>query len=202
MFISENLGEINEKFASWKDHQPNYLSRYNEYDPMNNVIALLKYPDGTEIPKFGMNLIVDTGELYYMEEMMGAANTTDFGTSGRLILNNPASADTLVATDAYAQLLTPITASNKVLDGTYPKINDDDTANPGRASNVGTWRTTWTGADFDTEAANDITGGAIIATASPVGGTPLLNHWNFTTPFEKLSVASLIVWVNHTNVGA
>lgn len=201
MFVSENLGQINEEFLTWKDRAPKHLSRYEEYNSSNNVIAHLLYPDGRIEQFVGANLVVDTGEFYYMQQIMEDTPTDDFTVDGRMILNNPGSADSLVATDTFAQVLSPITASNKVIDGTYPKINDDDADNPGRAANVGTWRTTWTGADFDTESANDITGGAIIDTASPVGGSPLLNHWNFGTAFEKLSVASLVVWINHTLVG-
>ncbi len=169
---------------------------------IQNVIVLETRSDGTKKYHYGKNLLVDTGELYYTKEIAQEATPSpDFTADGRLELNNPASADTLVATDTYAQLLTPITASRKVIDATYPKRNDDDVDNPGRAANVFTWRVTYTGADFDTESANNVTGGAIHDQASPVGGTALLNHFNFTTSFEKLSTSSLVVWINHTLVG-
>lgn len=200
--MSENLGEINEQFLSWKDRLPKFISRNVEYDPKNNVIALLTESDGYKKAIFGKNIVCTTGSLYYTKEIGNESTISpDFTTDGRMVLQNPASADTPAVGDAYSDVTTPISASIKVIDSTYPKRNDGDSNNPGAGANVFTWRTTWTGANFDTESANDITGGAIIDTATPVGGSPLLNHWNFTTPFEKLSVASLVVWVNHTLLG-
>jgi len=169
---------------------------------IQNVIALETKSDGTKIYHYGKNLLVDTGELYYTKEI--AQETTpvpDFSTNGRMILQNPASADTPAAGDTFNEVNSPITLSNKVIDGTYPTRDDQDADNPGAGTNVFTWRTSWTGADFDTESANDITGGAIIDTGSPVGGSPLLNHWNFAIAFGKLSTSTLVVWINHTLVG-
>lgn len=202
--VTEGIRDINaELFESWKDHQPHYLKRNVEYDPRNNVIALLTLKDGFQKPIFGRNLVTDTGELYYTKRIAQEATLSpDFSTDGRMILNNPASADTPAADDEYQDVNNPITDSNKVIDGTYPKRNDDDVDNPGAASNVFTWRTTYAGADFDTEGGNNITGGAILETATPIGTSPILNHWNFGTPFGKLSTSSLVVWVNHTLVGA
>jgi len=168
---------------------------------IQNVVALETKSDGTRIYHYGKNLLVDTGELYYTKRMAQETPTPDFSTDGRMELNNPASADTPAAGDSYDEMLTPITASRKVIDATYPTRDDQDADNPGAGTNVFTWRTTWTGADFDTESANDITGGCIHEQASPSGSSPLLNHWNFAIAFGKLSTSTLIVWINHTLVG-
>jgi len=170
---------------------------------LGNVVAKLIHPDGSSEYFYGKNLLVDTGELYYTKEIAQEGSPVpDFSTNGRMVLNNPASADTPAAGDTYNEVNNPIDpASIKVIDATYPTRDDQDADNPGAGVNVFTWRTTWTGADFDTESANDITGGAIIDTASPVGGSPLLNHWNFAIAFGKLSTSTLIVWINHTLVG-
>ncbi len=168
---------------------------------IQNVVALEIKSNGTRTYHYGKNLLVDTGELYYTKRMAQEAPSPDFSTDGRMELNNPASADTPAAGDTYDEMLTPIVASRKVIDATYPTRDDQDADNPGAGANVFTWRVTWTGGDFDTESANDITGGVIHEQASPIGSSPLLNHWNFAIAFGKLSTSTLIVWINHTLVG-
>ena len=166
-----------------------------------NVVAKLTHADGSSEYFYGKNLLVDTGELYYTKRIAQESPSPDFSTDGRLELNNPASADTPAAGDTYDEILTPIVASRKVIDATYPTRDDQDSNNPGAGTNVFTWRVTYTGADFDTESANNVTGGGIHEQASPIGSSPLLNHFNFITPFEKLSTSTLVVWINHTLVG-
>lgn len=169
---------------------------------IQNVVALETKIDGTKIYHYGKNLLVDTGELYYTKELANEGGITpDFGTDGRMVLNNPVSPDSPAAGDTFNEVNNPITLSNKVIDATYPTRDDQDADNPGAGANVFTWRTTWTGGDFDTEGGDDITGGTIVDTGSPVGGSPLLNHWNFAIAFGKLSTSTLIVWINHTLVG-
>jgi len=200
--------ELYESYLSWKDRQPNYLSRGIEYDPQNNVIALQTFEDGYQEIYFGKNLVVNDGSQYYVELINQETPMDDFT---YMEVGNPATPDTIALTDEYAQFATPVVASNKLIDTTgggfssdYPLRNDPDTTNPGRGLYVFTWRTTWTSGDFDTEGDNTIKNGVIIPSATPVAGTHLLTHYEFTSPFVKsifldvVKVVCLIRFVTST----
>lgn len=189
--------ELNEAFQSWKDHSPHYLKRNEEINIDSNIIAVLKFPDGHIEPHFTHNLVVDTGEEYYIELIGQVTPTNDFDT---MTLGNPVGNDIIATDDDFSDLGSPIAGSIKVIDATYPKNDDDDTANPGRGQFVHTWRTSYLTTDFDTDAANDVRSGVIVISTA-TGTDPILNHWNFTSPFAKPSTAALVVWVNHSLVG-
>ena len=196
--------ELEEAFKSWQDNHPHYASRNEEININSNVIAVLKYPDGQIIPHFTYNLVVDTGEEYYIQLIGQVAPTNAFNT---MVLDNPSVNDTIAATDNFSDLdtqgdgtLGENSGAEKAIDATYPKNNDDDTANPGRGEFVHTWRTSYLTTDFNTDAANDVRVGMITPT-NPTTTDPILNHWNFTSPFAKPATAALVVWVNHSLVG-
>lgn len=200
MFSQLESAEINEAFLTWKDKQPNYVSRNELLNINSNIIAVLKYPGGQIVPHFTANLVVNTGEEYYVQLIGQVTPTNTFDT---MFLGNPVGNDTILATDNFSNLGTGTLGggtTQKAIDATYPKNNDDDTANPGRGEFVHTWRTSYLTTDFNTDGQNNIrTGVIVISTAT--GTDPILNHWNFTSNFAKLVTASLVVWVNHSLVG-
>jgi len=204
MFSEYDNIEINEAFLKSKDHAPNYKKRNESLIVENNVIAVLKHPDGHIEPHITFNLVVDTGESYYMELI---AQDTPANTFNTMVLDNPSVNDTIAATDNFSDLDTQAdgtlgenSGAEKAIDGTYPKRNDDDTSNPGAGAFVFTWRTSYLTTDFDTDAVADVRVGMITPT-NPTTTIPILNHWNFVSPFAKPSTAALVVWVNHTLVG-
>jgi hypothetical protein len=199
-------------FQSWADKQSDKIGRYHDWKKQNNVIAVLGVPeslsprkDKTEIIKkwiFGKNLVTDDGEIYYALKGCGETPATNENfLQGRIELNNPSSADTLVATDTYDEMLTPITASRKTITATYPQTVDPDADNTGDGTNVVTYKYEWTTTDFS-NGGTTIKGGSIHDNASPTGPTKLLTHFNFASPFDKTTSDTLKVFVNHTMVGA
>jgi len=189
--------ELKEAFLSWKDNSPHYQSRNEVININSNIIAVLKYPDGHIEPHFSHNLVVTTGEEYYIELIGQITPTNAFDT---MTLGNPAGNDTLAADDDFGDLGSPITGSKKVIDGGYPQNNDPDVANPGSGEFVHTWRKSYLTTDFNTDSAPDLRSGVIVI-PSATGTDPILNHWNFISPFAKPSTAALVVWVNHNLQG-
>lgn len=190
---------FNEDINGLSDEQ--IIEKYANYNG-ETVVALLKHDDNTfEIIKDD-NLVVTTGVDYYAELIENGKNATgsptnDFTTA---ILGNPGSNDTIAAADDFSDFgAGAVTGTEKV--ATSSAINNSDTDNTGKGAFVFTWKFEWAGSDFDTESANNVRTG-IITVASASGTDPLLNHWNFSTPFEKLSTSALTLWVNHTLVGA
>ena len=140
------------------------------------------------------NIVTNDGDLYYAQKAVAESPTSDFaGSSGRMELRTgsatPAKADT------YQQVTTPITASRKIKDSAYPKVNDDDSDNTGAGTDIVTWRTSWTTSDFNATA---IIGGAFHqGGASPGGSDKLLTHFSITS-FNKTASDTLKIFVNHT----
>lgn len=163
------------------------------------------YADPVEFPELlsfnlnkqflhGKNLITDDGDLYYAQQAAGESPTNDFASAnGRQELGNGVQG-TPNKTNTYSALITPVTASRKVIDGTYPKTNDGDSDNTGSGTDIVTWLTSWTKADFN---AVGLTGGVLHnAAASPAGGSVLLTYWTITA-FDKTADDTLKVFINH-----
>lgn len=206
--ITEQEKQAMEKFLSWMDKQPKRLSRFLEYDPKNNIVAVLskKEVNNTSSGRwemiknwiYGMNLVTNDGDIFYAKKAAGETPSTNENfLSGRMELNNPGSADTPAKTDTYDEMLTPITASRKTFTATYPKTNDGDADNTGAGVDIVTYLTSYTTSDFN---ATGIKGGVIHDNASPTGSSKILTHWTITS-FDKSSSDTLKMFVNHTMNG-
>ena len=208
-YIAETIEDRLERFRSWQDCQPAYISRGEEYDVRNNVVAILHVPDfeAETITRYdipGRNLIVDTGDTYYAQLGTGETVTNDFTATGgppegRMFLRT--GSPTPAKSDTFAQVTTPITGANdsQNLNATYPRTNDPDGDNPAPGADVATWTYDW--AAGEATSGTNIIGGAIVnATALPVpmGTDALLNHFDFSAPFTKPAGATLKVINNHT----
>jgi hypothetical protein len=143
---------------------------------------------------YAKNIVTNAGDLFYAQQAVGETPTNDFdGSSGRMELRT--GSVTPAKSDTYNEFTTPVTASRKVIDSTYPKTNDGDGDNTGAGTDIVTWRTSWTTSDFT---ANAIIGGCIhIGGASPGASTALLTHFDLTS-FNKTSTDTLKIFVNHT----
>jgi hypothetical protein len=146
------------------------------------------------------NIVTDAGDLFYSERSVKTAIPTNFvdgsgDFDGIMELYSGASAAPAKANDR-GDMVTLITGSAKAMDATYPKINDDDTDNPGRAVDIVTYRVSYL-----TSEANDANIADVILTNPAPGATePLLQQAEFT-PFAKTSSDTLKVWVNHQPLG-
>lgn len=195
---------INGKYAEdMDDVYEKWLSICDKSNKTHNVMAYrTRFDDfGRRIDDLftGFNIATDSADLFYAQQSASETPTEDYtSVNNRCELQNPVSADTPAKTDQYINVTSPITASRKSIISTYPKTNDGDTDNNGSGADIITWAYSWLTTDFNTEAANDITGGCIHnAGVSPVGTSDLLTHWNFASAFEKLSTDTLKVFVNH-----
>ena len=196
-----------ENLLSILDAQPQHLDRYHDFDPRNNILAVLRTPEYLGSGKYDMianfyythNLVGNDGDIFYAKLGAGEVPSAneDFE-NGRMELNNPAGADTLAKTDDYSDVLTPITASRKVFDGSYPRTNDPDGDNTGAGVDVATYLTSYTTGDFN---ANGINGGAVLDDlTTPATSAKLLTHYSITA-FNKTASDTLKMFVNHTMNG-
>ena len=167
----------------------------NQINPDLNVCIVKENTlTGQKTWLYTHNIVTNDGDLYYAQKAVAESPTSDFaGSSGRMELRTgsatPAKADT------YQQVTTPVTASRKIKDSAYPKVNDDDSDKTGAGTDIVTWRTSWTTSDFNATA---IIGGCFhIGAASPANSTKLLTHFSITS-FNKTASDTLKIFVNHT----
>jgi len=177
-------------------------------DPKNNICVVKTNADGTKQWFYGANIVTNDGDIYYAKKGAGETpSSNEVFSSAACVLQNPSSADTPAKADTYGNVSNPITTSNAVqaVESGYPKTDDSDADNTGSGTDVVTYKFTWTTAQIDTSSGNAITGGAIYdsGVTSPVSGTKILTHWNFSSPasFHKTSTDTLTLYVNHTMNG-
>jgi len=167
----------------------------NQINPDLNI-CIVKENDitGQKTWIYAKNIVTNDGDLYYAQKSVGGTPTSDFGGSdGRMELRTGSA--TPAKAHVYSDVTTPVTASRKVKDNTYPKTADDDSDNTGSGTDIVTWRTSWTTSDFNATA---IIGGCFhVGGASPASGSKLLTHFSITS-FNKTASDTLKIFVNHT----
>ena len=167
----------------------------NQINPDLNICIVRENQDtGDKTWLYAKNIVTNDGDLYYAQKSVGGTPTSDFGGSdGRMELRTGSA--TPAKAHVYSDVTTPVTASRKVKDNTYPKTADDDSDNTGAGADIVTWRTSWTTSDFNATA---IIGGCFHAGgASPASGSKLLTHFSITS-FNKTASDTLKIFVNHT----
>jgi hypothetical protein len=199
-----------ENYLAFLETQPHLLERQiHNFAPQMNILAVLRTPEYLGSGKYDMianfyyckNIVTNDGDIYYAK--VGAGETPsaneDFS-GGRMELNNPASADTLLKTDDYSDVLTPITNSRKVFDGSYPRTADPDGDNTGAGVDVVSYLTSWSTSDFN-DGGTTVKGGMIHDNVAPSANSQILTHYSFGTPFNKTASDTLKVFVNHEMLG-
>ena len=161
---------------------------------MNICIVKTNQDTGEKTWYHAKNIVTNDGDLYYAQKAVAETPTTDFGGSnGRMELRTGSA--TPAKAHVYSDVTTPVTASRKAKDSTYPKTADDDSDNTGSGADIVTWRTSWTTSDFNATA---IIGGCFhVGGASPASGSKLLTHFSITS-FNKTASDTLKIFVNHT----
>lgn len=171
--------------------------------PLNMKIDMLRRR--TEEAKkwiIGMNEVTNDGEIGYANEAASeapAANEDFFATAAsRMQLANPASQNSILATDTWAQFDTTaqaIAGSLKVYDAAFPKRNDGDADNTGAGVDIVSFLTSYTTGDFN-DGGTTIKNFAILDNASPVDASKLLTHGQITA-FNKTATDTLKFFINH-----
>jgi hypothetical protein len=199
-----------EKFIYKEDEMVNEKGRVRE-----NVLAILTKPDGRkkfirgETDKYNIvaivknkygelksmvrakNIVTNDGDLFYAQ--MAAGEEPTYAFANCVLGTGAVEAD---KGDDYDDM-TPIAGSNKAPSENYPKTNDSDEDNTGKAVDSVTYKYYWTGADFDEE---DITEGCITI-AAPEAGSKVLTRFLFASAFDKEATDTLTLYVNHNFLG-
>ena len=168
--------------------------RTNWINPDLNVCIVKEDSEGNKSWIYAKNIVTDQGDLYYAQKSAGEVATNNFsGADGRMELRT--GTVTPAKTNTYNEFTTPVTTSRKIIDSGYPKTADADSDNTGAGTDIVTWRTSWTTADFN---ATGIIGGCIhIGGESPASATKLLSHYTIAS-FNKTASDTLKIFVNHT----
>ena len=180
----------------------------NKINPKLNICVVKTDKDGNKSWLYGQNQVTNDGDIYYAtragvnptSQVLPDPNFFD----AACVLQNPSSANTIAKTDTYGSVTNPIVSSGAVrgLTSGYPKTADADSDNTGASADAISYRFDWATNQINTASGNPITGGAIydVGQTSPVSGTKILTHWNFTSPatFHKTSTDTLKLFVNHT----
>lgn len=170
----------------------------------SRVVVVLEDKATGEKRRFeSKNIVTDAGDLYYAQRGVNAT-PTNFTTGATFdgIMELYTNAGTPNAAPGKANTRANLTgtiapSSAKVIDATYPLVNDADGDNTGAGVDVVTYRTSY----LTTEAnAVDITD-VIITNPSPGASEPILMHAEFGAAFTKTSSDTLKVFINHTMSG-
>lgn len=164
-----------------------FMPAYDAFVPKyNNVIALLGTAAGTILIP-GCNIVTDAGDIYFAQRSAGEAPTNSFTTFEMCTSGTPAKG-------ANRSAFAVISGSQQAQDSGYPRTNDSDTDNTGRATDVRTARVSYTTGAFTNGA---ITHG-LITNPTPGANEALLTGWAFAASFGKSNSETLKVFHNAT----
>lgn len=157
-----------------------------------NVIGILRDKFG-KIKKIikAENEITNDGDIWFAQLAASETPTNDFV---NLVLGSGSIA---VAKDDDYDDVTPIANTNKAPTATYPKSNDDDEDNTGKAIDSITWKYEYTKADFNSTIIRE----GCITIVTPIAGSKVLTRWVWPAIFEKTATDTLTVFVNENCLG-
>jgi len=156
---------------------------------IGRVIAIKRnIHTGQTIKIHGVNIVTNSGDLFYAQKAMGETPTIAYNTSGGLHLGT----STTTPTKSHTDVLTEDTAGRHTIKSTYPKTTDPDTDNTGSGTDIATWTY-----EYLTTEGNivNIAEGAIVN--SLTSATACLTRFLFAALFTKTSADTLKVIVNH-----
>lgn len=161
------------------------------------VVVVLERADGTKETHESTNIVTNAGDLFYAERGVNTAIPSNFvdgsgDFDGIMELYNGASAAPAKDNDR-SDMAGLVTGSAKVIDATYPQVNDGDSDNTGAGADIITYRTSYLTSEANDTGIADV----IITNPSPGASEPLLMHAEFGAPFDKTSSDTLKVFINH-----
>ena len=151
------------------------------------------------------NLVLDAGDLYYSECGVAATQQSNFTTASTPfpfdgvmeVFKSVSVAPTKAANrSGMTGKAAPSTGSgsSKVIDSGFPKVNDTDTDNTGKGTDVLTYKVSYTAADWsDASAIDDVD----ITNPSPTSTDAML-MWADGLAVTKSASDTLVIYVNHT----
>jgi hypothetical protein len=160
--------------------------------PGFNVMAIVRDKDGKiKSVNHAKNIVGDAGDIFYAQ--MGAEEAPD-----NLFAECQLGTDATAATkgDNWGDL-TKIASSEKAPTGGWPKSNDQEADNSGKAVDSVTYKYEWTGGDFNDNAIRE----GIICVTGASGTDPILTRWVWGAAFEKTATDTLTLYVNHNMLG-
>lgn len=165
--------------------------KYDDVGIIGRVLAIKKNLYTGQITKIhGVNIVTNSGDLYYAQKAMGESPTYNFTNgSGGMHLGTSTAAVAKTQTDVQ----TENTAGRHAIKATYPKTADADSDNTGSGTDIATWTY-----EYLTTEGNivDIAEGAIVLVLAGAG-TQALTRFLFAALFTKTSADTLKVIVNH-----
>jgi hypothetical protein len=138
------------------------------------------------------NIVTNAGDVYYAQMGAGESPTNAFG-----ILELGTDGDAPGKTSNRSNMTTKVTGSQKVFDATYPQTDDGDSDNPDAATDVTTYRVSYTTSEANATGIDRL----IITNATPGASEPVMTYAEFAAPFDKTSSDTLKVFVNHDFTG-
>lgn len=186
--ILANVGQY------WTDRlvEKMQAQHHNHVLVTGKVLAVLDGPMGRIVIP-GLNVVTNSGDLYYAQSAAGETPTDDFDAAASgLRLGDSNTAPTKSDTDVTNFLA----GTGHALDATYEKTNDGDADNTGAAVDTVTWRYSYLTSEGN---AVGIEEGAIVDNRTTP--TDALTHFLFAALFDKTSSDTLKVFVNHNMLG-
>lgn len=153
----------------------------------------------------GKNLITNAGALYYAERGVKQSVPTNFtdgsgNWDGIISMGDTASPVTPTAADDYGDI-SPVANGTKVIESTYPKVNDTDPDNSGAGVRTMTYKYVFP-TTFSFTGISEI----VITNPSPGASEPILtksiaSSWTPSGNKSKTTSQTLTWYVNHTPAG-
>lgn len=163
------------------------------------VVVLRNEQTGKKTVHVTHNIVTNEGDKYYAAR--GAAGSPSFSVAGLRLGSHAGTPTTPLKTDVKMQTTTgssPVASSVKAIDATYPKVSDPDPDNPSAGAAIITWRVSYLVSE-----ANSANIATMDLPDSLVDGsiTKSLAIANFSSKFEKTSLDTLKIFVNHSFLG-
>jgi hypothetical protein len=155
---------------------------------------------GAKLVFTGKNVVTATGEVYYAQRASGLSATETTKTYG--ITDNASihlgQGTTGGGDSDDTDVNTTITGmyNTGALESGYPKANDTDGDNTGKATDVVTWCYYWSTTEGTGTKINE---GAVVD--SLTGASAALCHFDFGSTFDKTASDTLKVFINHSFSG-
>jgi hypothetical protein len=176
------------------------------------VIVILKDAKTGKVVKRveqGPNIVTDYGDEYYAEMGAGEVPSLTFAIDGMMVVANSFTkgAATFGKTARFSFFVLSPAASYSgriAFDSGYPKTSDSDTDNTGRTADAVTYKTTYgtSAANTEIQAIGICQINATTAAAAPTSKLLSFKTLSAAEKVTKTSSQTLVVYINHTFLGA